>query len=156
DGHACPPERVAEHERGRERRVARDAAAVDGVVDRERGERRRLVHVVPGLPAGSCAPGVEERLVAEDRAGYAGDPGSPHLARERREVSRREQRVAVPYEQQAPPPGRALELPAADDVRLDPELRPEGDQSGVGDRELLVRGGREREPVVRGKNGSAG
>ena len=51
-------------------------------------------------------------------------------------------------EEQAPAPGRSLELTAADDVGLDPELGPEREQRRIGDRELLVRGGREREPVV--------
>ena len=84
DRHSGAAQRVAEQERGGERRVARGAAEVAAAVDRQRRERRALVDVEPRLPARPGAARVEERLVAEDAARHLADAGRPHLPRQRR------------------------------------------------------------------------
>ena len=134
------------------RRVAADAAAVDD----ERRERRRLVDVERGLPARRRATRVEPRLVAEHAPGDARDPVGPHLPCERGQIGGRERRVAVALQDEIPLPGRAERLPVAEDVRLDREAGPERRERRVGDGELLVRGGKERQRRVAGVHGGAG
>jgi hypothetical protein len=150
DRHSGTAQGVAEEQRGCGRGIARRAAVIAAAVDGERRQRWALVDVEPRLPARAGAARVEERLVAEDAARDAADARGPHLPRQRREVSAGERGVAVADQDEAPAPDRSVLLAAAEHVGLEAERRAEGDQRRVGDRELLVRGGHEREvPVLR-------
>ena len=61
------------------------------------------------------------------------------------QVERGERRVAVALEQDVAAPDRAVELALAEDVGPEPVARPEREQAGVRDGELLVRSGDQRE-----------
>src|SRR4029453_10078372 len=88
------------------------------------------------------------RLVSENRPGDSADSGHPHLAREAPEVGAAEGRVAVSLQDESPSPGRPYQLALAEGVGLDPGVRAKDLERRVGDRQLLVRRGGEREAGV--------
>ncbi len=143
DRDAGPAQRVTKRGCGAARRLRRDDTAVAGPVDRQRRQRRRLVDVVRRLPTGPGTAGVEEGLVAEDAAGHVAEAAGVQLHREPAQVAGGERRVAVALEDQVAVPDAVDQLAVAEHGRLDPVGRPERDQGGVADGELLVRGRRE-------------
>ena len=81
---------------------------------------------------------------AEQPAGHAPDPARTQVARERGEACVVESGVAVALEDEIADPDDAVPEPAvAEHLGAHPERRAEGDERGVGDGELLVRGGEE-------------
>ena len=109
-----------------------------------------------GFQPGARPPRVEERLVADDLPTHPPDALRVELRGELEEVERREHRVAVALEEDVPAPHRALQLALAERVGREAEARPEREQAGVRDRELLVRSGYQREPEVVRVDGPAG
>src|SRR6266511_903432 len=116
----------------------------------ERGERRRLVDEEARPPAGDGAPRVEPGLVPRDPAGHVADAGRPNLGRERAKAGARKGRIPAALEHEPAAPRRPVEIALAEDVGLEPVRRPQRRESGVRERQLLVRGRCERAaPVLR-------
>ena len=130
--------------------------AVERPVDRQRGERRRLVAVEAGLPRRADAAAVEERLVAEHAAGHAAHAAVTELRRERAGGRRRERGVAVALQDEVAVPDAVDQLALAEHGRLDAERRPEHDERRVGHGQLLVRGRHERQPLAAAEERLAG
>ena len=149
DPHARAHERAAEELRGGERGIARGVAADAAAVDDQRRERRRLLDVERRLPAGRGAARVEPRLVAEHASrSRARSPLARTWRASSGQIGGRERRVAVALEHEVALPGRCRPAGRAEDVGLDREGRAERGQRGVGDGELLVRRGQERQRRV--------
>src|SRR5207248_5744613 len=66
-----------------------------------------------------------------------------------------ERRIAVSLQDERPAPGRPDELPLAENVRLDAVARAEDLERRVGDRQLLIRRGGEREAGVPFEDGGS-
>ena len=143
-----PQERLSEGQSGRERGLAGQISLIAPAVDDERRQSRRLGEEEVRLPARPGPPRVEERLVADDVPAHAPDPLRAELRRQREQVERRQRRVAVALEDDVAAPERAVELPLAEDVRREAIARPEGQERGVRDCELLVRSGDQRQAQV--------
>jgi hypothetical protein len=143
-------ERLAEQEGGRVRRRPGRAAQIAPAVDRQRGERRRLVDEELRLPARAHAEGVEIRLVSDDSACDQADAGPSHLRGEAPDPERRQRRVAEPFEDEVTVPFSGVLLAHSDHLRLHPVAGPERHQGRVRDRELLVGGGNQRQGRIAG------
>jgi hypothetical protein len=93
---------------------------------------------------------VEEGLVPDDVARHAADPLRVELRRQLQQVERRERWISVALEDDVAAPNGALELALTEHVGREAVARAQRQQAGVGDRELLVRRGDQREAEVLG------
>src|SRR5581483_3101756 len=122
-------------------RAAEEARRLGRARGSERGQRPRRLAEEGRLPARRAAPPVEPRLVGDEGAGDATEAAGAQVAREGGEARPVERRVAAALQDEVADPGCALGMPLAEHVGAHPERRPERDERGVGERELLVRGG---------------
>jgi hypothetical protein len=169
-----PPQRLRRHlgeERGaragdgRARRaVGADAGAVErpheslrggqrgrgrfGTLYREGCERRAFGVEETALPAVRPALRVEQRIVRQHAAVEPADPGRPNPLRERRKVPPVEGRVARAAQDDVSAPHAVDEAAAAEHLGRVTEAGPKLEKRRHRDRQLLVRGGRERQVTV--------
>ena len=152
DHHALGAQRVLEQRRSRRGGCSRVVTVEPGPIDGQRRKRCGFVDVERGLPARRCAPGVEIGLVAEDGACDLANARRPDLPRKAGQAGLSECRVAVTLQDQRATPSRADQLALTENVGLDLVIGPERDERRVGDCELLVRGGSQREGAVASKD----
>jgi hypothetical protein len=141
-------ERVPQGSRGQERR--RELRPAARAIDDQRGQRRRLTPDEVPLPAESAPLRVEGRLVAEDPARDAPDPGGTYRSGQAPDVRRREARVAVPPQEEVAVPHGTNSIAHAEYLGGEAVARPEPRQRRPRDRQLLVgrRDDRERRVVL--------
>ena len=134
--------------RGGQGRIGDETVVPRRAVDDERRERRRLDAGEGREPAGRDALVVEGRGVADDPARHVPDPLAPEDPGEALQIGRRERRVAEPLDDELPLPRVPDPVALAEHLGREPVLGAELDERRVGDGELLVRGGLERDVRV--------
>ncbi len=137
---------------GGQGRIGDETVVPRRAVDDERRERGRLDAGEGGEPAGCDALVVEGGGVAGDPARHAPDPLAPEDPGEALQIGRCERRVAEPLDDELSLPRVPDPVALAEHLGREPVLGAELDQRPVGDRELLVRGGLERDVRVAGED----